>query len=82
MFFLNPISSNFDKKYQEIIDNKDTGLYAIKILDKRMWIKNSIDQKNYSFISIKNINLQNMIAEDIKILNIDLDSKILIHPKR
>ncbi len=37
LFFLNPISSNFDKKYQEIIDNKDTGLYAIKILDKRMW---------------------------------------------
>jgi len=33
-----------------------------------MWIKNNIDQKNSSFIVIKNINIRDMLAYNIKIL--------------
>ena len=43
-----------------------------------MWIKNEIDEINSSFINIKNINLRNMNASDIKILLINIDSNKFI----
>ena len=39
-----------------------------------MWIKNKIDTENYNFISIKNINLKNMKADNIRILVINKNS--------
>ena len=43
-----------------------------------MWIKNEIDQQNSSFINIKNINLRNMNASNIKILLISNETNKFI----
>ena len=43
-----------------------------------MWIKNEIDQLNTSFINIKNIDLKDMNAENIKILLINEKSNTFI----
>tara|TARA_A100001011_G_scaffold398380_1_gene502610 strand:- start:2340 stop:3419 length:1080 start_codon:yes stop_codon:yes gene_type:complete len=68
LFFLNPLSVLMETKYDVKLDNKEVSLYSIKISNNEMWIKNEIDPKNSSFINIKNINLRNMNAKDIKIL--------------
>ena len=82
LIFINPISSNFENKIQDIINKKDTNNYSIKISNNEMWIKNNLDEDNKSFISIGNIDLQSMIAQNIKILRISTDSNILIQAKR
>ncbi len=74
MFFLiiiNPLSVFMETKYDNILKNKDDSLYSIKISDNEMWIKNEVDEQNFSFINIKNINLRNMNASNIKILMIN-----------
>ena len=43
-----------------------------------MWIKNEIDNQNSSFINIKNIDLKDMKANDIKILLISNNSNKFI----
>ncbi len=70
LIILNPLSANFENKYENIINKKDHNLYSIKVTDNEMWIKNIIDKNNSSFIKIKNINLKNMIAKEIQILMI------------
>ncbi len=78
LFFINPISVLMETKYDKKIDNRDNSLYSIKISDNEMWIKNEIDEQNSSFINIKNINLRNMNASNIKILLISNDSNVFI----
>ena len=71
LFFLiiiNPLAVFMETKYDNELDKKDNSLYSIKITNNEMWIKNKIDQQNSSFINIKNINLRNMYASNIKIL--------------
>ena len=75
LFLINPLSVFMETKYDNKLDNKDNSLYSIKISDNEMWIKNEIDQQNSSFINIKNINLRNMNASNIKILLINNDIK-------
>ena len=81
LIFINPLSSNFEKKFQKILDKKDKSLYSIKISNNEMWIKNKIDEDYYSFISISNIDLRDMKAENIKILIINDDKYILVQSK-
>ncbi len=78
LFFINPLAVFAERKFDTKIDNKDNSLYSIKISDNEMWIKNEIDQKNSSFINIKNINLRNMTATNIKILLINNESNKFI----
>ena len=81
LFFLlivNPLSVSMESIYDTKLDNNDSSLYSIKISDNEMWIKNEIDEINSSFINIKNINLRNMNASDIKILLINIDSNKFI----
>ncbi len=68
LFFINPLAVFLETMYDKKLDNNDNSLYSIKISNNEMWIKNEIDQKNSSFINIKNINLRNMDATNIKIL--------------
>ncbi len=68
LFVINPLSVFMETKYDNEVDRKDNSLYSIKITNNEMWIKNKIDQQNSSFINIKNINLRNMYASNIKIL--------------
>ena len=78
LIIINPIAVFMEKKYDNILDNKDNSLYSIKISNNEMWIKNKIDQQNSSFINIKNINLKNMNANNIKILLISNNSNKFI----
>tara|TARA_B100000575_G_scaffold174582_1_gene139933 strand:+ start:5673 stop:6758 length:1086 start_codon:yes stop_codon:yes gene_type:complete len=71
LFILNPISVNFDNKFEKILNKKDNLLYSINITEKEMWIKNKINESDSSIINIKNIDLKNMIAENIKIIHIN-----------
>ena len=71
LFIINPLSVFLESKYDKILDNRDNSLYSIKISNNEMWIKNQIDKDNSSFINIKNINLRNMNATNIKILLIN-----------
>ena len=70
LFFLNPLSAIMENKYDVKLDNKENSLYSIKISNNEMWIKNEVDKLNTSFINIKNIDLKDMKAKNIKILSI------------
>tara|TARA_B100000575_G_C23141698_1_gene664556 strand:+ start:646 stop:1725 length:1080 start_codon:yes stop_codon:yes gene_type:complete len=78
LLILNPISSNFENKFKNILNKKDQDLYSIKINNNEMWIKNNIDENSTRFINIKNIDLKEMMASDIEILLINPKSKIFI----
>ncbi len=68
LLLVNPLSVFMEKIYDQKINNNDDSLYSIKISENQMWIKNNIDQENSSFIVIKNINIKDMLASNIKIL--------------
>ena len=51
--FVNPLSVYMETKYDIELENEDDSLYSIKITDNEMWIKNTIDELNSSFINIK-----------------------------
>ncbi len=70
LFIINPLSANFEKKFEDLTNKFDQGLYSIKVSNNEMWIKNIIDEDQSSFISIENIDLKDMIAKNIKILTI------------
>ena len=82
LLLINPISSNFENKFQNIVNKKDINNYSIKISNNEMWIKNNLDKDNKSFISIENIDLQKMIARNIKILRVNDNSNILIQAEK
>ena len=78
LFLVNPLSAMMASKYDNKIDKRDINLHSIKISNNEMWIKNEIDNQNFSFISIKNIDLQDMTARNIKILLISNQSNRFI----
>ena len=78
LLFINPLSVFMETIYDKKLDKRDSSLYSIKISDNEMWIKNEIEPQNSSFINIKNINLRNMSASNIKILLINNDSNKFI----
>ncbi len=78
---INPLSVTLENKHDKFLNQNEAGLYSIKIIENQMWIKNKIDENNYSFINIKNIDLKNMEANDIKILLINNITKKLILAK-
>ncbi len=78
LIIFNPISSNFEKKFQEKINKQNQSMNTIKVSDNEMWIKNKTDEKNSSFINIKNIDLQKMNAKNIKILLLKNNTNIFI----
>ena len=65
---LNPITSFTENKFIEITDQKNSDIYSIKFIENGMWIKNISKEDEKNYINIKNINLNNMIAKNIKIL--------------
>ncbi len=78
LLLINPLSVFMEKKYDQKINKNDDSLYSIKISENQMWIKNNIDHENSSFIVIKNINLRDMLASNIKILLINNNSNKFI----
>ena len=69
---------SYFNKFIEITDQKNSDIYSIKFTQNGMWIKNISEDKEKSYINIKNINLNNMIAENIKILTISENKKEVI----
>ena len=82
LLILNPLSAFMETNYDSKIDNKERNLYSINILNNEMWIKNEVDKFNTNFINIKNIDLINMNAQNIKILLINDETNKLILAKR
>ena len=78
LILVNPLSTMMASKYDDKIDKRDVNLHSIKISNNEMWIKNKIDNQNFSFINIKNIDLQDMTARNIKILLINEQSNTFI----
>ncbi len=81
LIIINPISVNFENKFDELTKKNEQSLYSIKISNNEMWIKNQIDKESSSFINIKNIDLKDMTANDIKILLVNKNKNILIQAK-
>ena len=71
LILLNPISANFDKKFNDLTNIDNLDIYTIKFIDEGMWIKNTLNKSDKLFINISKINLDNMHAERIKILKIE-----------
>ncbi len=82
LIFMNPISANFENKYEDIVNKKEKSLYSINISNNEMWIKNKINENSSSFINIKNIDLKDMKAKNIKILLINDNKNEFIQAKR
>ena len=78
---INPLTALSELKFEEITSKKSMNINSIKFIDNGMWIKNI--QKNHSknFFNISEINLDSMKANNIKILNIENQSKNLIISK-
>tara|TARA_Y100000590_G_C15568504_1_gene957601 strand:- start:6 stop:1085 length:1080 start_codon:yes stop_codon:yes gene_type:complete len=74
----NPIISFSENKFIEITDQKNSDIYSIKFIEDGMWIKNLNNKNQKNYINIKNINLNNMIASQIKILTIGNINKEII----
>ena len=81
LIILNPLSVMLENKYDEKLNNSESSLYSIKISNNEMWIKNEINNQNSSFINIKNIDLKDMNAQDIKILLISNNNNKFITAK-
>ncbi len=81
LFLLNPVSANFEKKYQEILNKKNIDLYSIKISSDIMRIKNIQDELGLNYIEFNKIDVNNMIANDITILKLDGSQYQLIKAK-
>ena len=81
LIFINPISAKFEKKYEEILNKKNLDVYSIKVSSNIMRIKNISDDSGINFIEIKNLDVNNMIANNIKILKLNNSSQELIIAK-
>ena len=69
LLIVNPLSATFEKKF-ELLTSKDfSSLYSIKIKNNEIWIKN-INKDKYNYIKFSNIDLKQMTANDIKIVEI------------
>ena len=82
LLFINPLAANFENNFNNLTSIKYPNMYSIKFINEGMWIKNISDDNNKNYINISKINLDNMNAEEIKILNINNKfNKIIIAEK-
>ena len=71
LLFINPLAANFENNFNNLTSKKYPNMYSIKFINEGMWIKNISEDNNINYINISKINLDNMNAEKIKILNIN-----------
>ena len=82
LLFINPLAANFENNFNNLTSKKYPNMYSIKFINEGMWIKNISDDNNKNYINISKINLNNMNAEEVKILNINNKfNKIIIAEK-
>jgi len=79
LVIINPISAKFEREFNNLTTKDFSDIYSIKFFDNEVWIKNIIDKNNSkNYINIKKIDLNNMSANDIKILNISEEKNKII----
>ena len=79
LILLNPISAKFEIQYDQILNKKNLDQYSIKVSSNIMRIKNISDELGLNFIEIKKIDVNNMIANDIRILKLDdITQKLIV----
>ena len=82
LLFMNPLAAKFENNFNNLTSKKYPNMYSIKFINEGMWIKNISEDNNKNYINISKINLDNMNAEEIKILNINNKfNKIIIAEK-
>ena len=82
LFFFFFLAANFENNFSNLTSKKYPNMYSIKFINEGMWIKNISEDNNKNYINISKINLDNMNAEEIKILNINNKfNKIIIAEK-
>ena len=82
LLFINPLAAKFENNFNNLTSKKYPNMYSIKFINEGMWIKNISEDNNKNYINISKINLDNMNAEKIKILNINNKfNKIIIAKK-
>ena len=82
LLFINPLAAKFENNFNNLTSKKYPNMYSIKFINEGMWIKNISEDNNKNYINISKINLDNMNAEKIKILNINNKfNKIIIAEK-
>ena len=78
LFLINPLSAFSEKKFDEITSSNPVNLYSIKFINEGMWIKNILKNNEKNYIIISDIDLDNMEAKKIKILNTEKNESRLI----
>ena len=73
LFFINPLSSVFEKKFENETKREFPITYSIKIKNNEVWIKN-IEKNKVNYIKFSNFDLKKMTAKDIKIIDINNDN--------
>ena len=82
LLFINPLAAKFENNFNNLTSKKYPNMYSIKFINEGMWIKNISEDNNINYINISKINLDNMNADEIKILNINNKfNKIIIAEK-
>ena len=81
LIVINPIGASFEKIYENKTSEKISNIYSIKFIENGIWIKNISSKEEIIYINIEKIDLQNMKASKIKILNTSIKNNILIISK-
>ena len=68
LIFINPLAAKLEKNFLNSTSKQNDNIYSIKFIDDGMWMKNITAENNKNYIIVDNIDLDKMIATDIKIL--------------
>lgn len=71
IFFLNPLKSITENKYDDFLKNKNDSAYSINFSENSLWIKNKNIDNGIYYINIEMFDIKNMIAKNINILSIN-----------
>ena len=82
LLIINPMSAKLERQFDFLTSKDFSDKYSIKFKNEGMWIKNVSDNNSKNYINIGKINLENMEAKEIKILNTYTDKNKLIIAKK
>ena len=68
LLIVNPLSAKFELRFHQLTSKDLDSMYSIKFIDSGMWMKNITDNGNKNYITLNEIDLDTMIAKNIKIL--------------
>ena len=73
LIIFNPLSAKLENQFDKITTKDFSDLYSINIKNNELWIKNIKNPDEKYFINISNIDLENMNANNIKIISVTKD---------